>query len=116
MGIFRKAIEKIDRAAEKKIDTTVEQADVKPADRKPAPKKPGDAKFARGLGERIGFAGIAVFTVAAALSGAVACKPDNPGRPAPTTAATCEEDQPWCWDCHRDGNKRCGPDDGAVKR
>lgn len=117
MGILKKIAEKLDNAAEKKIDTTVEQAGVKPADRtKPAPKKPGDAKFVRAVGERIGFAGIVALTIGAALFGAAGCNEET-GRPAPATAvATCEEDQSWCWDCHRDGNRRCGADDGAVKR
>ena len=43
MGILKKIVEKIDQAADKKIDTTIEQAGVKPADRnKPAPKKQGN--------------------------------------------------------------------------
>ena len=118
MGFLKKVVEKIDKAADKKIDTTVEQAGVKPADRsKPAPKKPGDAKFVCGIGERIGFIGLVAFTVGAALFGAVGCKSDSdPGTPPPTVVATCEEDQSWCWDCSTMGNRRCGDDDGAVQR
>lgn len=78
------------------------------------------SRFMQGLGERVGFAGIAVVTVVAAVVGGVAasCDPES-GRPrpaAPTAAATCEEDQSWCWNCHTDGNRRCGPEDPAVQR
>jgi hypothetical protein len=73
-------------------------------------------RFVRGLGQRIGFVGLAAATVLAAVGGLAGCN-EEAGRPAPATAvATCEEDQPWCWDCSTMGNRQCGPDDGAVQR
>lgn len=75
------------------------------------------ARFLQALGQRIGFAGIVALTVGAALFGAVGCKRDSsPSTPPPSAVATCEEDQSWCWDCSTMGNRRCGADDGAVKR
>jgi hypothetical protein len=115
MGVIKKIVAKLDQVADKKVTTAIEQADVKPAP-KPAPKA-GDAKFVRGLGERIGFAGIVLATVLAAGASLAGCNEETgPGKPPPTAVATCEEDQPWCWDCHTDGNRRCGNDDGAVQR
>lgn len=35
--------------------------------------------------------------------------------PAPATSATCVNEDDPCWDCARDGNRECGPDDPAVK-
>lgn len=52
------------------------------------PKKTG--RFLQGLGERVGIAGIAVFTLGAALAG---CVPDA-GKPE--TAPTCDEPASWC--------------------
>ncbi|MEV4052992.1 hypothetical protein AB0J55_17550 [Amycolatopsis sp. NPDC049688] len=69
-------------------------------------------KFLQKLGERIGFVGIALLTVAAAAVGGLAASCDNPAAPAPTS--TCEEDQS-CWDCTKDGNKQCGDTAPAVK-
>jgi hypothetical protein len=68
-------------------------------------------KIMQGLGERVGFAGIVLATVLAAGVGLVGCRPDTTP-PKPTSS--CEEDQP-CWDCSKDGNKRCGDDPPAVK-
>jgi len=67
----------------------------KPADAKPAPpkKKPDDAKLMRGLGERIGFAGIVAFTVGAALLGAAGCRL---GDSTPSARPTCDEPASWC--------------------
>lgn len=48
------------------------------------------SRFLQGLGERIGIAGIAVFTLGAALAG---CVPDT-GKPK--TAPTCDEPASWC--------------------
>lgn len=76
----------------------------------------GAARFVRGLGQRIGFAGIVAATVLAIGAGLAGCH-ETTGTPSPATAvATCEEDQPWCWDCHTMGNRQCGTDDGAVQR
>lgn len=120
MGILQKVKDAVEGVKET-VRALDESMPPLPADKsKPAPapkKKPGDAKFARGLGERIGFAGIVALTVGAALFGAVGCRPESgPAKPTPTVVATCEEDQSWCWDCRSDGNRRCGADDGAVQR
>jgi hypothetical protein len=55
------------------------------------PKKTG-GKFLQRLGERIGFAGIAIVTVGAALLGAAGCRlgDSTPTRP------TCDEPATWC--------------------
>lgn len=59
-------------------------------------------------------AGMLLAAVAMVLWMGAKCE-GAPGKTTtPTTRATCEEDQSWCWDCHRDGNKRCGP--GEVKK
>jgi hypothetical protein len=72
----------------------------------PKPKKtPGDAKFARRLGERIGFAGVVAFTVGAALLGSVsACK--VPGQPEPRAPYTEDADKR-DYTCGYDGNQLC---------
>ncbi|MEA5366046.1 hypothetical protein VA596_41415 [Amycolatopsis sp., V23-08] len=81
MSILRKIVERIDKAADKKIDTTVERAGVKPADRKSAPKKAPKADssvvaptpLSGGCSLRVlqaaGFAGVVVATLAAAVAG-----------------------------------------------
>jgi uncharacterized protein (UPF0371 family) len=85
MGLLKKIVEKIDQAADKKIDTTVEQAGVKPADRKPAPAPKKQAPKADssvvaptpmgGLSclvraaELLGIAGVVAVTASAALVG-----------------------------------------------
>lgn len=60
---------------------------------KPTPKKPRAAKLVRGLGERIGFAGIVAFTAGAALLGAAGCRL---GDPTPSGRPTCDEPASWC--------------------
>lgn len=47
----------------------------------------------------------AVFTLAILLT-ASGCPQETPQKPP----AKCAEDDP-CFDCHRDGNKRCTPKD-----
>lgn len=64
----------------------------KPAAEKPAPKKPGDAKLVRGLGERLGIAGLVLATVLAAGAGLAGCRPDT----APSPSPTCSEPASWC--------------------
>lgn len=67
------------------------------------PKKTG--RFLQGLGERAGIAGIAVFTIGAALLGSVAaCK--VPGQPEPRAPYTEDADKP-DYRCGYDGNRRC---------
>lgn len=78
-----------------------------PAVDKPAPKQPGDAKLVRGLGERLGIAGLVAFTVGAALLGSVsACK--VPGQPEPRAPYTEDADKP-DYTCGYDGNQLCPP-------
>lgn len=84
VSILRKIAQKLDDAADKKIDTTVEQAGVKPADRKkPAPKKQapkadtsvvaptpmGGLSCLVRAAELVGFVGIVGATASAALVG-----------------------------------------------
>lgn len=64
----------------------------KPATEQPAPKEPGDAKLVRGLGERIGIAGLVAFTLGAALFGASGCREGS----GTSTPATCAEPTSWC--------------------
>jgi hypothetical protein len=42
----------------------------------------------------------------ALLAGATSC----PAQPDPKPTVKCHEGDP-CWDCHVDGNKKCGPGD-----
>ncbi|SFO60754.1 hypothetical protein [Amycolatopsis rubida] len=67
------------------------------------------------LGERLGFAGIVAVTAVAALAGLVGCKPVHGTPERAPVSVQCNEDEP-CWDCRTMGNRRCGPDDTAVKR
>jgi hypothetical protein len=95
------------RDTSKWIDNVLEE-EVRPKPA-PKPKPPKDSRKSKlqGLGERLGFAGIALVTAAAVLAGCAGCKPtEAPSRPTPT--AHCEEDQP-CWDCTRMGNHKCDP-------
>lgn len=86
-----KAVVKPLRDASKKVDEIVEQEAPRA---KPAPKdKPEDARFVRGLGERIGFAGVVAVTVGAALFGAVGCR-ESASTVLPV--ATCDEPAAWC--------------------
>lgn len=87
-----KAVVKPLKDAAKQIEEIVEQEAPRPA-----PKdKPGEAKFARGVrgvGERLGFAGVVVVTVAAVLVGAVGCN-ESTSTVQPVT--TCVEPAVWC--------------------
>ena len=101
-----KAIVKPLKDAAKQIEETVEQEAPRPAPK----EKPEGARLVRGLGERIGFAGIVAATVVAVLLGATGCDKDTKGTPSPAPVASCKEEQP-CFDCHTMGNKVCGPED-----
>lgn len=92
-----KAVVKPLKDAAKQIEDTVEQEAPRPA---PDSKKdkPGDAKFVRGVGERLGFGGVVVFTVVAALFGAVGC---NEATSAVLPVATCVEPAVWCGGAQR---------------
>lgn len=48
----------------------------------------------QGLGERVGIAGLVLFTVGAVLFGTVGCK--APGEPTSPGRATCDEPATWC--------------------
>jgi hypothetical protein len=70
-------------------------------------------KFLQGLGERVGVAGIAAFTVAAALLGSVsACK--VPGQPQPRPPYTEDAPAP-DYRCGYDGNQKCPSTPPPVK-
>ena len=47
----------------------------------------------------------------AILLTAQGCPAEEPQKPRPTQR--CAEDDP-CFDCHEDGNKKCGPGAGVV--
>jgi len=92
MGIVRKIKDAVEGVKEgvRALDETMPPL---PAPKNTPPKKkPGDAKLVRGLGERIGFAGIVAFTAGAALLGAAGCRlgDSTPTRP------TCDEPAAWC--------------------
>lgn len=91
MGIVRKI-----KDAARWVEHVVEEEAPrpKPADKPaPSPKKPRDAKLVRGIGERIGFAGIAAATLGAALLGAAGCRL---GDSTPGARPTCDEPASWC--------------------
>lgn len=76
-----------------------------------APEPPEDdsrgVRLVRGLGQRIGFGGLAAFTVGAALLGSVsACK--GSGQPEPRAPYTEDADKP-DYTCGYDGNQLCPP-------
>lgn len=91
MKIFKKVVDAVKETV-KALDEVMPDL---PAP-KPEPKpKPKDAPFVRWLGERIGFTGIAIATVAAALFGAVGCNEPTSTSPSVPTAS-CDEPATWC--------------------
>jgi hypothetical protein len=72
----------------------------------PPPEDARGVRLVRGLGQRIGFAGIVAVTLGAALLGAAGCK--VPGQPQPRAPYTEDAPAP-DYQCHYDGNRRCPP-------
>lgn len=89
MKIFKKVKDAIRETVEVLDEVLPPLPTPKPKKEEPKP----DAKFVRGLGERLGFAGIVAVTVAAALFGAVGC--DEGASTSPATAS-CDEPASWC--------------------
>lgn len=84
-----------------KVDDILED-ELDPEDLDPTPRggqngrntESGPAKFVRGLGERIGIAGIVAFTAVAALLGTAGCREGS--GPQTATSPTCDEPASWC--------------------
>ncbi|WP_336158215.1 hypothetical protein [Amycolatopsis sp. VC5-11] len=60
----------------------------------------------------LGLAAVIVLVALLALWASGALADSVPGKAEPA-AASCEEDEP-CWDCHKDGNRQCGPEQHEV--
>lgn len=123
MGILKKAVEKLDEAADKRIETVVEKA----LGPKPEPKPDPKPKFrtdssvvipTRGAG---GSCSLSLAKLAALLGSVVTalvllagCDTPVQGTPTPRAPYSEDADQP-DYVCQYDGNHRC-PTDGSVNR